>query len=59
MNIPIKPSDVTFTDDQWKAIWTTGKDTLVSAAAGSGKTKVLITRMIEKVVNEQDRKSVV
>src|SRR5699024_1831974 len=53
MNIPIKPSDVTFTDDQWKAIWTTGKDTLVSAAAGSGKTKVLITRMIEKVVNEQ------
>lgn len=52
MNIPIKPSDVTYTDDQWKAIWTTGQDTLVSAAAGSGKTRVLITRMIEKVLHE-------
>lgn len=52
MKIPIKPSDATFTDDQWKAIWTTGQDTLVSAAAGSGKTKVLITRMTEKVLNE-------
>ncbi|QTD41209.1 helicase-exonuclease AddAB subunit AddA [Sporosarcina sp. Te-1] len=52
MNIPVKPDDVTFTDDQWKAIWATGKDVLVSAAAGSGKTKVLITRMIEKVLNQ-------
>lgn len=52
MNIPVKPSNVTYTDDQWKAIWTTGQDTLVSAAAGSGKTRVLITRMIEKVLNE-------
>ncbi|MHC8517538.1 helicase-exonuclease AddAB subunit AddA [Sporosarcina sp. ITBMC105] len=54
MDIPIKPADVTFTDAQWKAIWATGKDVLVSAAAGSGKTKVLITRMIQKVLNEQD-----
>lgn len=52
MNIPAKPSDVTFTDDQWKAVWATGQDMLVSAAAGSGKTKVLITRMIEKVLDE-------
>lgn len=54
MNIPQKPSDVTFTDDQWKAIWATGQDMLVSAAAGSGKTKVLITRMIEKVIDEKN-----
>lgn len=54
MDIPVKPEDVTFTDDQWKAIWATGKDVLVSAAAGSGKTKVLITRMIEKVLNEKN-----
>ena len=54
MNIPVKPEGLTFTDDQWKAIWATGKDILVSAAAGSGKTKVLITRMIEKVLNEKN-----
>ena len=48
--IPVKPANVTWTDDQWKAIYATGQDTLVSAAAGSGKTAVLINRMIEKVV---------
>ena len=52
MHIPVKPEGLTFTDAQWKAIWATGKDILVSAAAGSGKTKVLITRMIEKVLDE-------
>lgn len=54
MNIPKKPINVTFTDDQWKAIWATGQDMLVSAAAGSGKTKVLITRMIEKVLDAKN-----
>jgi len=48
--IPEKPAEVTWTDDQWKAIYASGQDTLVSAAAGSGKTAVLINRMIEKVV---------
>ena len=54
MQIPEKPEGLTFTDAQWKAIWATGKDVLVSAAAGSGKTKVLITRMIEKVLDEKN-----
>ena len=54
MNIPVKPEGLTFTDEQWKAIWATGRDVLVSAAAGSGKTKVLISRMIEKVVDEKN-----
>ncbi|MCZ2259014.1 helicase-exonuclease AddAB subunit AddA [Sporosarcina sp. G11-34] len=54
MNIPVKPEGLTFTDAQWTAIWASGKDILVSAAAGSGKTKVLITRMIEKVIDEQN-----
>src|SRR6185312_14886512 len=49
-----KPDGLTFTDDQWKAIWASGRDILVSAAAGSGKTKVLITRMIEKVLDENN-----
>lgn len=48
--IPAKPNDATWTDEQWKAIWAAGHDILVSAAAGSGKTAVLINRMIEKVI---------
>lgn len=54
MHIPPKPSDVTFTDEQWKAIYASGRDILVSAAAGSGKTKVLITRLIEKVLDDKN-----
>ena len=38
MRIPDKPPHETFTDEQWKAIHASGKDILVSAAAGSGKT---------------------
>lgn len=49
-NIPQKPVHVQWTDEQWHAIYATGQDTLVSAAAGSGKTAVLINRMIEKVI---------
>ncbi|PKG25474.1 UvrD-helicase domain-containing protein [Niallia nealsonii] len=49
-NIPQKPSDVTWTDDQWKAIMANGQDILVAAAAGSGKTAVLVERMIQKIV---------
>ncbi|MBT2581708.1 helicase-exonuclease AddAB subunit AddA [Planococcus sp. ISL-109] len=56
--IPEKPNNVTWTDEQWQAIWAKGQDMLVSAAAGSGKTAVLINRMIEKVLDEQDPVSV-
>lgn len=52
--IPKKPDDATWTDAQWKAIWASGQDILVSAAAGSGKTAVLINRMIEKVISTTD-----
>ncbi|HWI46755.1 MAG TPA: helicase-exonuclease AddAB subunit AddA [Rummeliibacillus sp.] len=54
IQIPKKPEDATWTDEQWKAIWASGKDILVSAAAGSGKTAVLINRMIEKVISTTD-----
>lgn len=50
LQIPMKPSDVTWTDEQWKAIWAKGCDMLVSAAAGSGKTAVLIERLIQKIL---------
>lgn len=49
--LPKKPSDVTWTDDQWKAIYQKGEDILVGAAAGSGKTAVLIERIIEKILD--------
>ncbi|MBM7647581.1 ATP-dependent helicase/nuclease subunit A [Bacillus ectoiniformans] len=52
--IPIKPEDVTWTDDQWKAIAAKGQDILVAAAAGSGKTAVLVERIIRKVIDETD-----
>ncbi|WP_281862993.1 helicase-exonuclease AddAB subunit AddA [Planomicrobium okeanokoites] len=56
--IPTKPNDATWTDEQWQAIWAKGQDMLVSAAAGSGKTAVLINRMIEKVLDENEPISV-
>ncbi|MBN8192506.1 helicase-exonuclease AddAB subunit AddA [Bacillus sp. NTK074B] len=56
--IPAKPHDVTWTDDQWKAIWAKGQDILVAAAAGSGKTAVLVERIIQKILSEEDRMDV-
>ncbi|WP_323702899.1 helicase-exonuclease AddAB subunit AddA [Mammaliicoccus sp. Dog046] len=55
MTIPVKPVDAQWTDDQWRAIYTQGQDTLVAAAAGSGKTAVLVERIIQKIMrNQQD-----
>ncbi|PYZ95097.1 helicase-exonuclease AddAB subunit AddA [Salipaludibacillus keqinensis] len=51
MKIQPKPSDVTWTDDQWKAISAEGNNILVAAAAGSGKTAVLVERIIRKVAD--------
>lgn len=50
LQIPMKPNDAIWTDEQWKAIWAKGRDILVSAAAGSGKTAVLIERLIQKIL---------
>ncbi len=41
-----------FTEDQQKVIDTTGKNILVSASAGSGKTAVLVARIMKKVCEE-------
>ena len=38
-----------FTDQQWEAIHASGTNLLVSASAGSGKTMVLVNRIIEKI----------
>src|SRR5690625_3700150 len=43
-----------WTPEQEEAIYTSGQDLLVSAAAGSGKTAVLVERIIQKLLNEQN-----
>lgn len=54
MMIPKKPDHVTWTDEQWKAIHAAGQDILVAAAAGSGKTAVLVERIINKILSVDD-----
>ena len=43
-----------WTDKQEKVIYKNHKDILVSAAAGSGKTAVLVERIIQKVLSQDD-----
>lgn len=47
-----KPEGSMWSDDQWKAIALSGDDILVAAAAGSGKTAVLVERIIRKITDE-------
>ena len=42
-----------WTDEQLAAIETTGNNLLVAAAAGSGKTTVLVERIIRKITNKE------
>ena len=44
---------LTFTADQQRAIDARGHNILVAAAAGSGKTRVLVERIISQVRNEE------
>ena len=41
-----------WTNEQKQAIYEKNSNILVSAAAGSGKTAVLVERIINKVINE-------
>ncbi|WP_225446376.1 helicase-exonuclease AddAB subunit AddA [Paenibacillus rhizovicinus] len=52
--LPAKPLGSTWTDDQWRAIVTGGSNILVAAAAGSGKTAVLVERIIRKIAADTD-----
>lgn len=47
--LPLKPEQSHFTDGQWQSIYDSGSNLLVSASAGSGKTTVLVQRVIEKI----------
>lgn len=41
-----------WTDDQWRAITEKDQDILVAAAAGSGKTAVLVERIIRRITHD-------
>ncbi|MCR4749190.1 MAG: helicase-exonuclease AddAB subunit AddA [Lachnospiraceae bacterium] len=47
-------SEFGFSPDQLKVINTRGKNILVSAAAGSGKTTVLVERIIKKITDKEN-----
>jgi ATP-dependent helicase/nuclease subunit A len=47
-------ADISFSEDQKKAIYANERNILVSAAAGSGKTAVLVKRIIEKIKDEKN-----
>ncbi|MBJ6363099.1 helicase-exonuclease AddAB subunit AddA [Paenibacillus sp. GCM10012307] len=51
---PEKPAGSTWTDEQWHAIVAQGRDILVAAAAGSGKTAVLVERIIRRISSDTD-----
>ncbi|MFF2155925.1 helicase-exonuclease AddAB subunit AddA [Paenibacillus chitinolyticus] len=48
----MKPPGTTWTDEQWDAIALRGQNMLVAAAAGSGKTAVLVERIIRRISDE-------
>lgn len=54
VNIPEKPEGSSWTDEQWQSISVRGSRLLVAAAAGSGKTAVLVERIIRTVCDERD-----
>ena len=49
-----KPEGSQWTDEQWQAISSRGQDILVAAAAGSGKTAVLVKRIIQRITDQED-----
>ena len=51
-------AETKWTDDQKKVIDVRDKDVLVSAAAGSGKTAVLVERIISLVTGADGRKPI-
>ncbi len=51
--ILVKPEGSSWTDEQWQAISERGRNILVAAAAGSGKTAVLVERIIRRIADEE------
>ena len=51
--------EVKWTDEQKQAIYEKDSNILVAAAAGSGKTAVLVERIINKIINSRESSDVV
>lgn len=51
-------SEIRLTENQRKAVETRGCSVLVSAAAGSGKTKVLVERLMSYMTDPSEPKSI-
>jgi ATP-dependent helicase/nuclease subunit A len=49
VEIPLRPANSHFTDKQWQAVYDKGDNILISASAGSGKTTVLVERVIQHI----------
>lgn len=49
---PAKPTGSRWTDQQWMAVAADGANLLVAAAAGSGKTAVLVERIISRIADD-------
>ncbi|WLD94838.1 helicase-exonuclease AddAB subunit AddA [Alkalihalobacillus sp. AL-G] len=47
-----KPENAQWTDEQWQAVTARGEDILVAAAAGSGKTAVLVERIVRRITEK-------
>ena len=50
----VQTSATKWTEEQYNAIVSEGSNILVAAAAGSGKTAVLVERIIRKISNDID-----
>ena len=46
-------ADIIYTPNQAKAINERGKNIIISAAAGSGKTRVLVDRVISLIIDQK------
>ncbi|MED4910618.1 helicase-exonuclease AddAB subunit AddA [Brevibacillus centrosporus] len=51
---PAQAKPEQWTDEQWQAIIKRGNNVLVAAAAGSGKTSVLVERIIRRIMDETE-----
>ena len=51
--IPIQPANSKYNPEQWQAIHQQEGNILVSASAGSGKTTVLVERIMQHILNQR------
>src|SRR5699024_5490227 len=51
--IPVKPADTGWTDNQLKSNFEKDQDILVAAAAGSGKTALLVELIIQRILRDK------